>query len=649
MGVAAVYSLNAQPVSWTVNVEKESDTLFKVTAAAALEKGWHIYAGEDTSTGVHGVALQFDGDNVLSLGNLIASAFATAINDPVFDNRIMNIYNRSLRFAQDILITGKIQQLRVTISGFAGSENEFQPFEQTLSVPLAEGTAGVSLQESLTLKDINLAAPISDCGGAAGSGSKSIVVIFLLGFAGGLIALLTPCVFPMIPLTVSFFSHQAHSRSKAIGRSFLYGGFIAGIYLTSSLPFHFIGGIQPEIFNQISTSAGLNLFFFVVFTLFALSFFGLFEIQLPAFIANRANTKSGAGNTLGIFFMALTLTIVSFSCTGPILGSLLAGSLSGTSSGPWQLTAGMGGFGLALALPFALFALFPEWLKKLPKSGGWMEVLKKTLAFVELALALKFLSNADLVQHWGILKREVFIGIWILIAGGLALYLLNIGAFLQNGRKGLSPVRTATGIIVFGFTLYLMPGISPYAAANLKLLSGFPPPLSYSIYGTNLKHEKELRADVVNDYERALAVAKSSGKPLLVDFTGWACVNCRKMEEQVWTDTRVKNIIKEKYVLLSLYVDDRKKLPGEQQFEYKDPSGNAKDIITVGDKWATFQAVNFKQVTQPLYVVISPDGKLLNQPVGYTPDVKQYQSWLECGLDAYSGSKAISSHQQTKL
>lgn len=377
--------------------------------------------------------------------------------------------------------------------------------------------------------------------------------------------------------------------------------------------------------------------------LFALSFFGLFEIRLPGGLANKAGAKSGLASVGGIFFMVLTLVIVSFSCTGVILGVLLAGV---AASGPWALSAGMGGFGLALALPFALFAIFPHGLKSLPKSGGWMERVKVSLAFVELALAFKFLSNADLVEHWGILKREVFIGIWLLIALGLAGYLLGLFPRqkkyegMRNADAAPPKVRrpwvwwTLGGLILL-FALYLIPGLTSHSQANLKLLSGFAPPLSYSVYGKGNVHGKGVEPNVVNDFDSAVALAKLQGKPLLVDFTGWACMNCRKMEEQIWVQPAVKEVIQNEFVLVSLYVDDRKGL-AEGSKTVTTASGDVKRVNTVGDQWALFQAENFGQVTQPLYVLLSPYGKLLNNPVGYTPSVASYEEWLRCGLAAYA-------------
>jgi len=361
-----------------------------------------------------------------------------------------------------------------------------------------------------------------------------------------------------------------------------------------------------------------------VFVAFALSFFGIFEIKLPSSLSNAA------GNRSGIFFMALTLTIVSFSCTGIILGTLLVNALSANGNA-WQLTSGMAGFGFALALPFGLFAMFPQWMQRLPRSGGWLDRVKKTLAFVELALAIKFLSNADLVEHWGILKRETFLFLWLTIAIMLALYLF--GFFdKKNGRnlpigsvaKSQKPyARFTVAAIVLLFAVYVGKGLTPAGSAHMQLLSGLAPPLGYSFYDTENIESKVLLHAIVNDYDKAVELSKKLNKPLLIDFTGWACVNCRKMEELVWTRPSIQTLINEKYVLVSLYVDDRKEMP---------------DGTTVGEKWASFQAQNFGQVTQPLYVVLSPDQKLMNYPIGYTPDEKKYRQWLQCGLDAFHDS-----------
>ena len=458
--------------------------------------------------------------------------------------------------------------------------------------------------------------------------------IFLLGFIGGLIALLTPCVFPMIPLTVSFFTKGAKNRQKGLVNAILYGFFIFIIYVLLSLPFHLLDSVNPEILNNISTNVTLNIIFFIIFIIFAFSFFGYYEITLPSSWSNKMDDKaSSVGGFVGIFFMALTLALVSFSCTGPILGSLLGGSLT-SDGGAMQLSMGMGGFGLALALPFALFALFPNWLNSLPKSGGWLNTVKVTLGFIELGLAFKFLSNADLVEHWGLLKREIFLGIWILVGLGLMAYLFGFIRFPHDGpKKKISKVRFGVGVLTFLFVLYLIPGLTNTSAANLKLLSGFPPPLFYSIYDKGT--EAPLGLEAYKDWDKGLEAAREQNKPIILDFTGWACVNCRKMEEQVWSNPEVFDVLNEEYILISLYVDDRKELPEAAQFNYLKPKGGIKPIETIGDKWATFQTLNFKNNSQPFYVLLDNDVNLLNEPVGYTPNESEYLTWLQEGLTKF--------------
>ena len=455
---------------------------------------------------------------------------------------------------------------------------------------------------------------------------KGLSAIFFLGFLGGLVALLTPCVFPMIPLTVSFFTKQSKNKKKGTTNAVLYGLFIISIYLLLSLPFHFLDSLDPEILNSISTNVYLNIAFFVLFIVFAISFFGYFEITLPHSWSDKMDSASNIGGIIGTFFMALTLAIVSFSCTGPILGSLLVGALS-SDGGAMQLSFGMVGFGAALALPFTLFALFPNLLQSLPKSGGWLNTVKVVLGFLEVALALKFLSNADMVQHWGFLKREVFIGIWILVFIGLALYLFGKLKFPHDSPvKKLSFGRIGTGSVSLIFSLYLISGL--FFNTSLNALSGFAPPKFYSVFETETDCPLDLNC--FKDFDEGLAYAKKHDKPILLDFTGWACVNCRKMEENVWSDSEVYEAL-ENYVLISLYVDDRKPLPKEAQFAYRKSNGKIKQITTVGSKWATFQAINFKTASQPFYVQLSPDLKLLNRPEKYT-DKDTYLDWLLEGL-----------------
>ena len=403
-----------------------------------------------------------------------------------------------------------------------------------------------------------------------------------------------------------------------------------------SLPFHFLDALNPQILNTLSTNIVMNLIFFAIFVFFAFSFFGYYELTLPSSWGNRSDAAAAGGGVLGIFFMALTLAIVSFSCTGPILGSLLAGSLS-AEGGATQLTVGMAGFGFALALPFGLLAFFPNALKSIPKSGGWMTKVKVTLGFLELALALKFLSNADLVGHWGILKREVFVGVWLVITILLFVYLMGWLRFPHDvkGAK-ISKFQRIFTFLVLLFIFYLMPGLGKNQDGQLTLLSGFPPPVFYSVYPSD--SECPLGLNCFKDYEQGRTYAEAQDKPILLDFTGWACVNCRKMEENVWSQPEVFRLLNEEFIVISLYVDDRKELPEAEQFNFQYPNGRIKTIQTVGEKWANFQNLNFSNASQPYYILLSSDATLISSPIQYT-DTATYRDWLEEGLSKFRENK----------
>ncbi len=463
-------------------------------------------------------------------------------------------------------------------------------------------------------------------------GRSNLWMLFGLGFLGGLIAILTPCVFPLIPLTVSFFTKHSGKRSKGVKNALLYGFFIVLIYFLLSLPFHLFDSVDSQILNTIATNIWLNLFFFVVFVFFAFSFFGYYELTLPSSWANKLDSASAkVGGGIGIFFMALTLAIVSFSCTGPILGGLLGSTTLAQGNVATNLSIGMTGFGLALALPFALFALFPAWLQSLPKSGGWMTTVKVVLGFLELALAFKFLSNADLVGNWGLFKREIFLGIWILLFVAMGAYLFGVFRFPHDTRKQkISQGRRVFGLLSLAFSLYLILGL--FQVTHLKLLSGFPPPDFYSVQ--QKETDCPLGLECYKDFDAGVAVAQRKNKPILLDFTGWACVNCRKMEENVWSDPGIYPMLRDDYVLISLYVDDRKQLPEEEQFDFQYESGRIKTITTIGQKWGTFQAINFNAASQPYYVLLSPDLEVLNEAVQYV-DVETYQQWLTSGLNQH--------------
>jgi thiol:disulfide interchange protein DsbD len=630
------FTFGQSPVKWSVEAKRQQNNLYILKVTGTIQEGWHVYAQDDVEEGLESVRLTFDNE-LVETGKLEHSDRTITIKDDLFEGKFFEVYEGTFAFDQYVKITGSIpSSLKINLVGFASNDSEFVPLQEESAIVIEGGRTDKSNpQDRIVLSSVDLKAPAAECGKEE-DGNSSIWNVFFLGLIGGLLALLTPCVFPMIPLTVSWFTSQSGNKKAAVRNGIIYGVFIVGIYLLCSLPFHLLTNVNPELFNVLSTNLWVNIFFFAVFIFFALSFFGLFEITLSGNLSNKADSKSGLGSLTGIFFMALTLALVSFSCTGPILGTLLVGSLS-SNSGAWQLTAGMGGFGIALGLPFALFAMFPGWMQRLPKSGGWLMTVKKTLAFVELALAFKFLSNADLVAHWGLLKREIFIGIWILIAFFLALYLLGLFDKREDRAK-IGKVRISLGILALIFTLYLLPGMTNTKYARLSLLSGFPPPMSYSVYAHKTSGSKTERVEpqFVNNYKDAIAMSKQTGKPVLLDFTGWACVNCRKMEENIWTRPEVAELIKTKFILVSLYVDDRAKLPVDERFTYTGKSGLKKEIRTTGDLWATFQSVNFSQVTQPLYVILSPDERLLNHPVGYTPDEAEYKAWLECGLNAAS-------------
>ena len=620
-------------VSVSAKATPFNDSMYTLQYHVQVKEGWKVYGTtidpsntDEPVTNKPIIVLKLE--TAKHIGPTFFSVKEMKQKDLIF--KTANVFPNNFDAIDTIKVKGfQPDSLKAILDIQISKGNEFYEKEIPLSIFLVNGKkvqgAEILLPASATTP------PAGACGEAAHDSKKSSAwTVFILGFLGGLIALITPCVFPMIPVTVSFFTKRSKTRKQGIKNGLLYGLSIFLIYVLASVPFHLLGNVQPEIFNSISTSPVLNLIFFVIFIFFSISFFGYFEITLPSGIASKADSKSGLGSLGGIFFMAITLAIVSFSCTGPILGTLLVGSLQG---GAWALTMGMAGFGVALALPFSLFAIFPQWLHSLPKSGGWLDTVKKLLAFLELALAFKFLSNADLVQHWGLLKREVFLGLWALISVGLALYLWG-KIHLPHDNKGakVSVGRKLGGLAALAFAVVLIMGIFPKNANYIKFLSGFPPPSHYSLFAKSQDDNRGVHANVVNDYQKALALAKEQNKPILIDFTGWACVNCRKMEENVWTDPAVASYIKDNFILVSLYVDDKAMLPVDKRFKYTSKAGTEKEINSVGDLWATFQAENFNQVTQPLYVVMSPDQNLLSNPVGYTPDVQVYLQWLQCGV-----------------
>ena len=626
-GTQLLAQTDSSVYKWTITSKKISEKKYELILKASAVGANQLYAPQQDLDGVKSAEISFL-DSSIAVENFIAVSPTQTIKSTIFENKMVQVQTGNVEWKVIVNFSTTVPaNLLGNLTFFYNKDDEFTsdpPFAFNANI---EG--GLASGGKIKIASIDIKKPQANCGDDD-TQNKSIFTIFILGFLGGLIALITPCVFPMIPVTVTFFTKKAQTKKAGIRNAVFYGFFIFLIYVAITIPFHLASKtISPEIFNNISTNVWLNLIFFAVFVFFALSFFGLYEIGLPSSLANKADSKSGVGNLGGIFFMAGTLAIVSFSCTGPILGTLLANV---ANQGAWPLTAGAAGFGLALGLPFALFALFPNWLQSLPKSGGWMTNVKVVLGFAELALAVKFLANADNVEQWGIIKREVFVALWVIIGALTVAYLLGV---LKIGHS--EPVKKFGVIRIFfivffaAFTVYLVPGIFNTKYASLKLLSGFPPPQSYTIYKNHVLLTKVIEP-IHNNYEKALALAKEQNKPLLIDFTGWACVNCRRMEEKVWTNKEVDSIMRKEFIVLSLYVDERTKLPATEQTVFKTSSGADKNIVTVGDKWATFQTENFGATSQPQYVILNPNEKLLTKTKFYTPNPDEFASWLKCGL-----------------
>ena len=633
-GILTLQAQFEEPVVWESKVEQLAEDRYQLIFEADIAPNWHLYSQFSDPEGAIPTEFVFDQTDSFKLVGNVTESESVVDYDQVFEMDL-TYFNDSAIFQQQIqVLDDRLTQIKVEIN-YQACDDELCIFRtETFALSLDGSVAALELdvdEKSQALSaELKLALTETQYleSATVKEGTNAPLNIFLLGFFGGLLALLTPCVFPMIPLTVSFFLKQSTTKSKGIFNALLYTFFIVLIYILLSLPFHFIDSLNPEILNNLATNVGLNIFFFVVFVFFALSFFGFYELTLPTVWGSKTDEASAVRGGLGIFFMALTLAIVSFSCTGPILGSLLAGSLT-AEGGAFQLSIGMLGFGVALGLPFGLFALFPNALKALPKSGGWMTTVKVVLGFLELALALKFLSNADLVAHWGILKREVFVGIWTLISLGLTLYLFGIFRFPHEVKMPLSKGRKLVAVGVLILTSYLFLGFVS-EENKLRLFSGFPPPEFYSL--NTQESDCPLGLECYKDFELGKQAAALANKPILLDFTGWACVNCRRMEENVWADPAVYELLNERYIIISLYVDDRETLAPESQFNFQYPDGRIKEINTIGKKWATFQAINFNTASQPFYIQMSSDGELLNTPIQYTDKVT-FENWLKLGLE----------------
>lgn len=633
-----------QPVKWSISSEKVDDTTVQILFNAAVDDGWYIYSQKTEDGGPIPLNFTYKESEAFTLNGTTAEKAEKekAMYEEAFEMDVVKLYGNS-KFIQKI----NVKNIDEVVNGSFTFQTckdvclppETIPFavrlkdlKSVLGEKEVAGLLGQAISEVPTKKGLwpTYGEPVSDCKNNATATSatdtSSNWSIFLLGVLGGLVALLTPCVFPMIPLTVTFFTKRHEKKAQGVFEAILYGLSIFLIYFLLALPF-LIFKLPKDTLYRISTSPALNLSFFAIFMFFAFSLFGYYELTLPSKWANKTDSASNKGGLIGIFFMAITLAIVSFSCTGPILGSLMAGTIA-TEGGQLKLVYGMSGFGVALGFPFAIFAMFPGILKKLPKSGSWMNTIKVVLAFVEVALALKFLSNADLVKQWGVIKYEVFLAIWFLVALGLALYLFGVIRFPHDSKnQKINLTRKGLGLASLVFAGYVASG---FLGNNLNALSGFPPPKHYSFFAK--KDKDDLHNNSVLSLEEGKRLAKAQNKPMLVDFTGWTCVNCRKVEQNIWTDDAVASRLKNEVVLVSLYADESEKMPETDQYYSENLQ---KTINTIGEKWTDFEATSFGKISQPLYAMVSADGKLLNSPIAFTSSVQDYLDFLDCGIFAH--------------
>jgi len=651
------------PLVWEGNIKKSSDTEYEISITGFIDKDWHVYSQHTPNEGIGPIPLEItflnaDTDftlegpleesethrtysDVWGFDEVYFSEIAILTQKIIVTNPDTKVIKANLFY--QVCIDVCLNEERYIVFDLSENKVKFIENYDDFESYVAKEKSKTDVEE--TKKDDSIVDNSSVEDSEKESETKGLWAIFFIAFLSGFAALLTPCVFPMIPLTVSYFTKQSKTKAAGIKNAILYGIFIIIIYVL--LGSVIVGVFGADSLNALSTNVWFNIIFFLLLVVFAVSFLGAFEITLPQSWSNKVDSQADRGGIIGIFFMALALAIVSFSCTGPIVGTLLVESASKGGIAP---IVGMFGFSLAIALPFALFAMFPGWMNSLPKSGGWLNTVKVFLGFLELALAFKFLSNADLVLqlHW--LEREMFLAIWIAIFGVMALYLLGKIKLPHDGNdEHISVGRLSLGLIVLAFTIYLIPGLW---GAPLKLISGFPPPMNYSEapYGvgftklssgvsssseSTLPDGAELGPhDIIafNDYETGLAYAKKVNKPILLDFTGYACVNCRKMEERVWASPHILGTLNNDIVLISLYVDDKRSLPKDEQYTSKT---TGKRIKSIGNKWSDFQIKNYQANAQPYYVLMDLNENNLIDPIGYTPDIDEYKVWLQKGIGSF--------------
>jgi len=658
-----------EPVKWSTTTKKVADGEYDVMVTAKIDEGWHIYSQSVGEDGPIPTSFLFDNEKgQIELVGETKEDGPKRVNeyDKVFEMDLVK-FKKAATFTQRVKIkdqgtpiTGSLEFMTCEagrclppayvyfgvdtkdLKTYTGNEDGLLAFFNGGGSTAAMGPAlaGTVIDQARPVLQETYVNPIGNCG-VEDIARGSLAWTFFLGFIGGFFALLTPCVFPMIPLTVSYFTKSSKTKAEGIRNGLIYGASIIVIYVAIGLII--TGLFGAEALNALSTNWIANTLFFVIFMFFAFSFFGYYELTLPASWTNSSDKMADKGGLIGTFFMAFTLALVSFSCTGPIIGSALVESAS-DPLGPFVV---MLGFSSALALPFGLFAAFPAALNALPSSGSWMNSVKVVLGFLEVALAFKFLSVADMTMNWGILGYEIFLGIWVLTFAGMTAYLFGFIKFPHDSPlKKLSPMRGAFALLSLAWTLYLCTGFmyndKTKAYDSLSLMSGLAPPAHYNYFLPESKAEKSIKdkypsftkcandLDCFKDYYEGMAYAKETNQPVLLDFTGFGCVNCRKTEEHIWVEDQVWSKIAEDFVLISLYVDDRKKL--DETLISKNT--NAK-IRNVGNMWADFQIVNFEQNSQPLYVMVTPDEKVLAAPRGYKEGSDDYAKFLNCGLDTY--------------
>jgi thiol:disulfide interchange protein DsbD len=630
------------PVKWSITSKSLGEKKLEITMTAKLDKNFHVYTHDiNPDAGPIPLSIIYEGKDVKVWNQKIVGKKVTKY-DEAFGAELSWFEDK---FSIVQVITSSSKSVTGTIDYMVCNDMSCMPGgydftvkndqnilkNDTVQISTIDTTIAVSthipVMSQAQSDSFNRGTIDENCfTGEVEGKNKSIWIIFILGFLGGLLALLTPCVFPLIPMTVSYFT-KGKDRKEGIRNALIYGISIVMIYITLGiLATAFFGA---DSLNLMSTSVFFNILFFAVFMIFAMSFFGLFEITLPSGWSTQADKLSFKSGYVGIFFMAFTLALVSFSCTGPIIGSLLVEAATGNSASIGFIKinplVGMLGFSLALALPFTLFALFPQWLQSLPKSGGWLGKVKVLLGFLELAFAFKFLSVADMIGNWGVLRWELFLVIWIVIFTLMGLYALGWPPFRHGHESHSSPIFKAIGIASLLFVPTLIFALVTYTP--LKLLSGLAPPAHYNFFNNDIKEKA-----IFHDYAEALAYAEKHNMPLMLDFTGYGCVNCRKMEEQVWTRANVKALLS-KYVIVSLITDSREPLP-EPLHYYSSLSGNHKKINTVGEYWTDFEIKHFSKASQPYYVLVDTKQNMLTQPVGFA-DADVYERFLNCGLINY--------------